>query len=53
MLAEQVSDNQETSTAKAKIFSEVDESDSHFVSILEREAGMIFYDSHSHFRSQV
>lgn len=41
MLAEQASGNKETSTSHAKIFSEIDQSDSNFVSILEREAGMI------------
>ncbi|KAH0830268.1 hypothetical protein J3R83DRAFT_1633 [Lanmaoa asiatica] len=40
-LVEQASGNQETSVAQAKVFSEVDESDSNFISMLEREAGMI------------
>lgn len=39
--AEQISGNLETDTAQGKIFSEVEESDSNFVSMLERTAGMI------------
>lgn len=42
MLVVQVSGNQEPSTAQAKIFSKVEESDSNFVSMLEREAGMTY-----------
>lgn len=40
-LAEQASGNQGTDTIQAKLFSEVEESDSNFVSMLEREAGMV------------
>lgn len=43
MLVLQASGNQEPNTVEARIFSEVEESDSNFVSMLEREAGMILF----------
>jgi len=41
ILAERVSGNQETDSAQGKLFSEIEESDSNFVSVLERTAGTI------------